>query len=246
MDIHLIRRQNLQKLLALHPNQSALADALGTLQGRVSDWLGGRRNLGSQVARRAEEAHQLPHGWMDVNHVEVAVPSRLEELRPDQIQLLQYYDQLSPKYQEMLRETAAGFAKLERVQQQLQQQQPHTSTAVIIHVLSGLILLLALTVQARSPSGWWRWPTGDTLTLRVAGNRASECTPGRDRRARTRSAVRPAQPAKPIRTGVQSVGDAVSTAGFCGALRGKTHLQRHGLVRGGAVLPHLMRVDAVG
>ena len=123
MDIHLIRRQNLQKLLALHPNQSVLADALGTLQGRVSDWLGGRRNMGSQVARRAEEAHQLPHGWMDVLHGEVAAPSRLEELRPDQLQLLQCYDQLSPKYQELLRETAAGFAKLERVQQQQQQQQ---------------------------------------------------------------------------------------------------------------------------
>ena len=123
MDIHLIRRQNLQSLLALHPNQSSLADALGTLQSRVSDWLGGRRNMGSQVARRAEEAHQLPHGWMDVLHGEVAASSRLDELRPDQLQLLQCYGQLSPKYQELLRETAAGFAKLERVQQQQQQQQ---------------------------------------------------------------------------------------------------------------------------
>ena len=75
------------------------------------------------MARRAEEAHQLPHGWMDVLHEEVAAPSRLEELRPDQLQLLQCYDQLSPKYQELLRETAAGFAKLERVQQPQQQQQ---------------------------------------------------------------------------------------------------------------------------
>ncbi len=39
-------------------------------------------------------------------------------LRADQIQLLQHYDQLSPKYQELLRETAAGFASMKRMQQQ--------------------------------------------------------------------------------------------------------------------------------
>ena len=114
MDIHLIRRENLQKLLALHPNQSALADALGTLQGRVSDFLGGRRNLGSRMARRAEEVHRLPHGWMDVSHAEMAAPTRREELRADQVLLLQHYDQLTPEHQHMVREMAAAYLKLER------------------------------------------------------------------------------------------------------------------------------------
>ena len=126
MDNHQIRQRNLQSLLAQYDSQTELAEKIGTLQGRVSDFLSGRRNIGAQMARRIEQAHQLPHGWMDMDHAGAGTADAADavaSLRADQIQLLQHYNQLSPKYQELLRETAAGFATLEQVQQQQQQQQ---------------------------------------------------------------------------------------------------------------------------
>ena len=46
----------------------------------------------------------------------------LQRLPADELKLLTDYRRISPRRQEMLREMAAGFAKLERVQQQQQQQ----------------------------------------------------------------------------------------------------------------------------
>lgn len=123
MDINLIRRNNLHRLLELHPDQSALAEALGTLQGRISDFLNGRRNIGNTIARRTEQAHQLPYGWMDVVHSDEVSTGVKANLRADQIQLLYFYEQLLPEHQRVIRETASAYVMLEKTQQQQQQQQ---------------------------------------------------------------------------------------------------------------------------
>ncbi|MBK8752334.1 MAG: hypothetical protein IPL99_12120 [Candidatus Competibacteraceae bacterium] len=123
MDINFIRRNNLHRLLELHTDQNSLAEALGTLQGRISDFLSGRRNVGNAIARRTEQAHQLPHGWMDVEHSDDAKMEGKVDLRADQIQLLHFYEQLSPDRQRVIRETASAYTVLEQIQQQQQQQQ---------------------------------------------------------------------------------------------------------------------------
>lgn len=88
MDIHNIREQNYKLLFIAFANK--MNDEEGTRRGAL-DRFGkftdtsprylshvnmGRKQLGDDVCRRFEEAHRLPHGWMDVSHT---MPAGTEE-----------------------------------------------------------------------------------------------------------------------------------------------------------------------
>jgi len=120
------RRDHVRRLVDGYPSQRQFAEALGLSAAHVSQMLTGVREVGSQVARRIEAALGLAEGFLDTALGAAAAPldqrGLLNQILPaDQIKLLNDYMQLSPKRQEMLRDTAAGFAKLEQVQQQQQQ-----------------------------------------------------------------------------------------------------------------------------
>lgn len=68
MDIKEIRRENLKALLAeCYGSQKALADKVGTAPAYISQILAenGKRNVGDELARKAEAAFNRPRGWMD-------------------------------------------------------------------------------------------------------------------------------------------------------------------------------------
>ena len=110
-----IRLHNLRRIVSRYETHQAVASEAGLSGQYLNQLLSGHRNIGEKTARKIERALRLTPGELDRDGTEVAAG-----LRADQMQLLQSYNQLSPKYQELLRETAAGFAKLERMQQQQQ------------------------------------------------------------------------------------------------------------------------------
>ena len=117
------RRENLQRLLTGYRSQRQFADSADLAAAYVSQMVNGTREMGEDVARRIERALGLSMGWMDTDHelrpeneqIDVQI---LEHLPADQLKLLTDYRRLSPRYQEMLRETAAAYSKLEQNQQQ--------------------------------------------------------------------------------------------------------------------------------
>lgn len=80
MDIYAIRQINYKKLLTdfaekMRREQGTdygVLDRFGKFADVSPRYLShvnmGRKNLGDDVSRKFEEAHQLPHGWMDQQH----------------------------------------------------------------------------------------------------------------------------------------------------------------------------------
>jgi hypothetical protein len=75
-DIHEIRRQNLQVLLAETDGPTALARQVGMSPSQVSNLIAGardsrtgnQRGMHAKTARRLEEACGRPRGWLDQDH----------------------------------------------------------------------------------------------------------------------------------------------------------------------------------
>lgn len=119
-----VRRENLQRLLTGYRSQRQFAEGAGLAAAYVSQMVNGTREMGEDVARRIERALGLSPGWMDADHdsppddAQIVVQQLLEQLPADQLKLLMDYRRLSPRHQEILREIAAAYSKLEQNQQQ--------------------------------------------------------------------------------------------------------------------------------
>ncbi|MCD5326741.1 hypothetical protein ACFFU8_18250 [Chromobacterium piscinae] len=72
IDVNEIRRRNLKALLAPRGAAARIASATGSSESYLSTLKGKSRQLGSDLARRIEQAEGLPHGWFDQLHEEEA------------------------------------------------------------------------------------------------------------------------------------------------------------------------------
>ena len=64
-----IRKTNLHLLIEQHKGPTTLAKILGyNGPSYLSQMAGGHRHVTEENARRIERAHNLPEGWMDVDH----------------------------------------------------------------------------------------------------------------------------------------------------------------------------------
>ncbi|GAB3099818.1 LexA family transcriptional regulator [Pseudomaricurvus hydrocarbonicus] len=68
MDIKRIRAQNLETLIAECDSVKACAAKIGIEPSYISQIRSGLKNIGHQIARRAEQAFNKPQGWMDQSH----------------------------------------------------------------------------------------------------------------------------------------------------------------------------------
>ena len=70
MDVREIRRENLAELVRAHRGNKALADAIDTDPAYISQLLSTKTkaDMGHSLARRIEQALDLPGGWMDQGH----------------------------------------------------------------------------------------------------------------------------------------------------------------------------------
>lgn len=75
MDISNIRLANLRKLAEIAGGRPALADKLEMAYSQLTHLIGKTpiRNIGNTIARKAETAFDLPHGWMDQVHDDIPV-----------------------------------------------------------------------------------------------------------------------------------------------------------------------------
>lgn len=73
MDISEIRRANLRKLAKLAGGRPELAEKLEMAYAQLTHLIGKTptRNIGPNVARRAEEVFGLTHGWLDIIHTDL-------------------------------------------------------------------------------------------------------------------------------------------------------------------------------
>ena len=117
MDSKEIRHQNLLLLAERYRTQKEFAAALGVSGQRIGHLLGGTP-LGAATARRIEQIHSLPEGWMDLPHgaTDALLPYAPLPLPPDRRELLAVYEQMSPAYQTLARQAVAAFLALERTQ----------------------------------------------------------------------------------------------------------------------------------
>lgn len=69
-----IRRENARRLADGLGGKSAFARLLQMEASQVSQIIGPnpKKNIGNSIARRIEQAHHLPEGWLDVEHPELA------------------------------------------------------------------------------------------------------------------------------------------------------------------------------
>jgi len=113
-----IRRTNLARLAQGYKSNRQFALEMGLAPSHVSQLLSGARDMGEEVARRIEEALGLTPGAISVeSDAPPALPLLDEALRglpADELKLLSDYRRVSPRRQEMLRDTAAAYVKLER------------------------------------------------------------------------------------------------------------------------------------
>lgn len=67
--IYQIRQENLKEILRrdFDDNQSRLAEALGTQQNLVSRWENGKKNIGTNAARKIEKVARRDAFWLDVD-----------------------------------------------------------------------------------------------------------------------------------------------------------------------------------
>jgi transcriptional regulator with XRE-family HTH domain len=81
-----VRRENLQRLREEIGSVGELAEKLGKSQSQVSQWLnasthsssGKRRTISSGSCREIEKAFGRPDGWMDIEHVPLALAETSE------------------------------------------------------------------------------------------------------------------------------------------------------------------------
>jgi SOS-response transcriptional repressor LexA len=68
-----IRRENARLLASSAGTKSAFARLVGMDASQVSQIIGPTpsKNIGNSIARRIEQAHHLPEGWLDVPHPEM-------------------------------------------------------------------------------------------------------------------------------------------------------------------------------
>lgn len=83
MDIHAIRRTNLQKLISQAPSQKAFAESIDTAPAYISQIVskiprasGKSAEVGNNLARKIEEKLGLAKGWMDSPHDNINHASR--------------------------------------------------------------------------------------------------------------------------------------------------------------------------
>ncbi len=93
MDIHEIRRRNLDRIIEedFGGNRSELARAMGKHEnslGRFFTESDHARNVGGAVAREIEHAAKRPEGWMDTEHLDAellgSVIDSVDQLLDDQ------------------------------------------------------------------------------------------------------------------------------------------------------------------
>lgn len=86
MNIQEIRRKNLQALLdeavAKKISQNAFAAQIGVSGAGVSYALNGKREIGEELARKAEAGTGKEYGWLDVNHSSQDIDERITDLLP--------------------------------------------------------------------------------------------------------------------------------------------------------------------
>lgn len=92
MDIHAVRRANLQLLQADYRakglTQEQLARDVGSSRAYISQLVSGSRDPGRAFCKRLEERLRLPSGWMEVLQDS---PDRKRSVTPEQIALLRSY-----------------------------------------------------------------------------------------------------------------------------------------------------------
>ena len=115
MDSKEIRHQNLLLLAKRYHTQREFTAALSVSAQRIGHLLGGKP-LDAATARRIEQIHRLPEGWMDLPHgaPDARSPYAPLPLSPDRRELLAIYDQMSPAYQTLARQAVAAFLALEQ------------------------------------------------------------------------------------------------------------------------------------
>jgi transcriptional regulator with XRE-family HTH domain len=104
MDNASIRRENLRALHQKHGTRVVL-DKLGIGKQALSQYIGKNfnRNVGNEVARRIEEAFNLPAGWMDYPQYETEeilqrIVNYARSLTPDEQKILLQLIQLTGKF----------------------------------------------------------------------------------------------------------------------------------------------------
>jgi transcriptional regulator with XRE-family HTH domain len=104
MDNASIRRENLRALHQKHGTRVVL-DKLGIGKQALSQYIGKNfnRNVGNEVARRIEEAFNLPAGWMDYPQYETEeilqrIVNYARSMTPDEQKILLQMIQLTGKF----------------------------------------------------------------------------------------------------------------------------------------------------
>jgi phage repressor protein C with HTH and peptisase S24 domain len=79
MDNYTIRLNNLRALEKQEASRTRLAEKLDIPYAQLSHYIGKNpsKNIGIKTARQVEQVFNLPHGWMDIEHIEAIekVPS---------------------------------------------------------------------------------------------------------------------------------------------------------------------------
>lgn len=79
-----IRRENARRLASNAGAKAAFARLVGMDASQVSQLIGPSpsKNIGNSIARRIEQAHHLPEGWLDTEHPEFAAPAAVDAAVP--------------------------------------------------------------------------------------------------------------------------------------------------------------------
>ncbi|WP_225182138.1 helix-turn-helix domain-containing protein [Pectobacterium aroidearum] len=74
-DLHVIRRENLVKLMDKHygGQQASIARAIGVPANLVSRWISGK-NIGDKSARKIEDVTRQTRNWLDIDHDNMLIP----------------------------------------------------------------------------------------------------------------------------------------------------------------------------
>lgn len=112
-----IRRDNLIRLAQSYKSKRKFASDMGLAPAHMNQLLSGARDMGEEVARRIEDALGLTPGSISTepgtNPLSL-IKDELQGMPADELKLLSDYRRMSPRHQEMLRETATAYVKLER------------------------------------------------------------------------------------------------------------------------------------
>ena len=109
-----IRRDNLIRLAQSYKSKRKFASDMGLAPAHMNQLLSGARDMGEEVARRIEDALGLTPGSISTEPGTNPLSLIKDEMPADELKLLSDYRRMSPRHQEMLRETATAYVKLER------------------------------------------------------------------------------------------------------------------------------------